>query len=152
MFIGLVGLTAIEVSLCGPTDSSVQSVLTLAAVEVEVVQIAVPVLTGGEDPNTPPATGAGAFTTLCVKSRGCWLPSAATPSVCPSATAAIPNRIKKGTRLTPQPPLHAGGRNQGPGSESNAKLAPDAPKPPVSSSAPDAHLAVIRAGGAAMTG
>src|SRR6266700_7184463 len=103
MFIGLAGLTAIEVSLCGPTDGSVQSVLTLAAVEVAVVQMAVPVLTDGAVPNTAPGTGAGAFTTLCVKSRGCGLSSAAAASVCPSATAAIGNKITKRSRLKSQP-------------------------------------------------
>jgi hypothetical protein len=36
-----------------------------------VVQIAVPGLSVGPVPNTAPATGAGASTTLCVKSTGC---------------------------------------------------------------------------------
>ena len=71
MFCGFVGLTAIDVSLCGPADVVSQSVLTLAVTCAAVVQIAVPVLTAGPEPNTAPATGAGASTTLCVKSTGC---------------------------------------------------------------------------------
>jgi len=67
MFCPFVGLTAIAVSLCGPTDpGSVQSVLTLSVVCVSVVQIAVPVLTAGAVPNTALSTGAGAPVTLCV--------------------------------------------------------------------------------------
>jgi hypothetical protein len=68
----VVGLTAIEVSLCRLGS---QSVLTLAAVEVGVVQIAVPdVVCPFPLPNTPPVTGAGASTALCVKSTG-WVSS-----------------------------------------------------------------------------
>src|SRR6266704_3044105 len=71
MFCEFTGLTAIDVSLCGPADVVSQSVLTLAASCAAVVQIAVPVLTAGAVPNTAPGTGAGASTTLCVKSTGC---------------------------------------------------------------------------------
>src|SRR6266567_9062717 len=89
MFIGLVGLTAIEVSLCGPTDDSMQSVFALTPGCTAVVQMAVPVLTDGAVPNTAPSTGAGAPVTLCAKSIGCGLSSAATASVWPTAIAAI---------------------------------------------------------------
>src|SRR5690242_5120372 len=76
MFCGFVGLTAIDVSLCGPADVVSQSVLALAASCAAVVQIAVPVLTAGAVPNTAPGTGAGASVTLCVKSTGCGSSSA----------------------------------------------------------------------------
>src|SRR5215831_944440 len=112
MFRGLAGLTAIEVSLCGPTDCSAQSVLTLAAVELEVAQMAVPVFTDGAVPNTAPGIGAGEFTALCVKSIGCGLSSPATGIVCPSASAAIGSRIVKRTRLkAPASSPHHGGPN-----------------------------------------
>src|SRR5262249_25375214 len=86
MFRGLVGLTAIEVSLCGPTDASVQSVLTLDALDVAVVQIAVPVLTAGVVPKTASVTGAAAFITF-VKLTGCGLSSPATANGWPTANA-----------------------------------------------------------------
>src|SRR5215470_14064776 len=86
MFRGLVGLTAIEVSLCGPTDGSVQSVLTFDALDVAVVQIAVPVLTAGAVPKTASVTGAGAFITF-VKLTGCGLSSPATATGWPTAKA-----------------------------------------------------------------
>src|SRR5262249_21686878 len=92
MFGGLVGLIAIEVSLCGPTDGSVQSVLTFDALDVAVVQMAVPVLTAGAVPKTAPVTGAGAFITL-VKSTGCGLSSAAAASGWPTANAETAARI-----------------------------------------------------------
>ena len=76
MFCGFAGLTAMDVSLCGPADAVSQSVLALAATCVAVVQIAVPVLTAGAVPNTAPGTGAGASTALCVKSTGCGSPAA----------------------------------------------------------------------------
>src|SRR5829696_1733310 len=73
MLAGLVGFTAIDVSLCGTFRS--QSVLTLAAAEVAVVQIAVPVLVCPAGlPYTPPVTGAGASTPLWVTSIG-WMNS-----------------------------------------------------------------------------
>src|SRR5215472_238233 len=92
MFRGLVGLTAIEVSLCGPTDGSVQSVLTFDALDVAVVQIAVPVLTAGAVPKTAPVTGAGAFITF-VKSTGCGLSSAPAANGWPTANAETAARI-----------------------------------------------------------
>src|SRR5438093_31846 len=82
MLLASVGLTAIEVSLCGPTDDVSQSVLTLGVSCVAVVQIAVPVFTAGAVPYTAPETGAGASFTLWVKSMGCVL---SPPS--PAATA-----------------------------------------------------------------
>src|SRR5712691_3958772 len=93
MFSTLVGLTAIEVSLCGPSDDSVQSVLTLTPVDGAVVQMAVPVLTDGVVPNTASVTGAGAPHTLCAKSSGCGLSSAATTSVWPTVIAPTTARI-----------------------------------------------------------
>src|SRR3954452_11467180 len=72
MFAGSVGFTAIDVSLCGPLVS--QSVFTLAALVVAVVQIAVPVLTWGPVPNTAPAIGAWVSRMLWVKSTGCGSP------------------------------------------------------------------------------
>src|SRR5947207_15060301 len=87
MFAALVGLTAIEVSLCGLTPS--QSVLTFAAACVGVEQIAVPGLAAGALPNTAPATGAGASVALCAKSTGCGSSSpSAGPTPTPSASAA----------------------------------------------------------------
>src|SRR5215212_10107771 len=71
MLAGFVGFTAIDVSLCGTFRS--QSVLTLAAAEVAVVQIAVPGLVCPAGlPYTPPVTGAGASTPLWVTSIG-WM-------------------------------------------------------------------------------
>src|SRR5258708_33375597 len=88
MFSLLVGLTGMEVSLCGLLAPS-QSVLTFAPVCVGVVQIAVPVLTAGPVPNTAPVTGAGASLTLCVKLIGCGLSSpSAAATLAPSASAA----------------------------------------------------------------
>ena len=52
MLFAFVGLTAIDVSLCGPIDVVSQSVFALAPVCAGVVQIAVPVLTAGAVPNT----------------------------------------------------------------------------------------------------
>src|SRR4029077_12350435 len=83
MLLASVGLTAIEVSLCGPTDDVSQSVLTFAVSCVAVVQIAVPVLTAGPVPNTAPGTGAAASLMLWVKSTGSTL---SPPS--PAATAS----------------------------------------------------------------
>src|SRR5215467_10577737 len=100
MFRGLVGLTAIEVSLCGPTDGSAQSVLTLDALDVAVVQMAVPVLTAGVVPKTAPVTGAGALATLFVKSTGCGLSSAATASGRPTAIAETAPRVSNLSRIT----------------------------------------------------
>src|SRR5262249_54042323 len=68
-----VGLTAIDVSLCGPAVGE-QSVLRSAAGEVVGVQIAVPGLVFGPVPNTALVTGAGASTTLWVKLTGCGSP------------------------------------------------------------------------------
>ena len=67
MLFAFVGLTAIDVSLCGPTDVVSQSVFALAVVCVAVVQIAVPVFTAGPDPNVALGTGAGASIGLCVE-------------------------------------------------------------------------------------
>ena len=67
-----------------------QSVLTLAAVGVAVVQIAVPVFDApGRCRRLRSVTGAGASTTLCVKSTGCESSSAAaTPAPMPTTSAA----------------------------------------------------------------
>ena len=70
MLSGSVGLTAIDVSLCGPTDVVSQSVFAFAPVCFAVVQIAVPVFTGGAVPKTADVTGAGASVTLWAKSIG----------------------------------------------------------------------------------
>src|SRR5919197_3067481 len=75
MLLGLVGFTAIDVSLCGPSCS--QSVLTFAAVDVVVWQIRVPIFAPGLVPKTAPETGAGASTTMCTKSIGWGSPSSA---------------------------------------------------------------------------
>ena len=64
MLFGSVGLTAIDVSLCGPTDFVSQSVLTFAAADVVVEQNGVPILTVGPEPQTAVAIGAGALTPL----------------------------------------------------------------------------------------
>src|SRR5262245_31368906 len=80
MLFGFVGLTAMDVSLCGPAVGA-QSVLTFGATDGAVVQMAVPVFTGGELPNTALVTGAGASVTLCVKLIGCGSP--------PSSPAAV---------------------------------------------------------------
>src|SRR5689334_18794097 len=80
MFWGLVGLTAIDVSLCGTFRS--QSVLTFAAVVVAVVQMAVPVFVWpGELPNTALVTGAGALTALWTKSTGWTFSPASAPAL-----------------------------------------------------------------------
>src|SRR5437899_8448796 len=93
MFCALVGVTAIRVSLCGPTGpGSKQSVLAFGVVWVAVVQMAVPVLTDGVVPNTALSTGAGAPVTLCAKSIGCGLVSAATASDWPTAITPIAAR------------------------------------------------------------
>src|SRR5262249_61117877 len=102
MFGGLVGLIAIEVSLCGPTDGSVQSVLTFDALDVAVVQMAVPVLTAGAVPKTAPVTGAGAFITL-VKSIGCGLSSAAAASGWASGNAGAQARTSNCDCTTASP-------------------------------------------------
>src|SRR5581483_7085712 len=99
MFCVFVGLTAIDVSLCGPFVS--QSVLTFAPACVGVVQSAVPVFTGGPLAQSVLATGAGASETLCVMSMGCGLSSDnATVVPTPSATtdrttAAAGSRLNK---------------------------------------------------------
>src|SRR3954454_9413405 len=80
MFAGSVGFTAIDVSLCGPFV--LQSVFTLAALVVAVVQIAVPVLTCGPVPKTAPGIGAWGSRVLWVKSTGC-----ASPPSSPTARA-----------------------------------------------------------------
>src|SRR2546430_2645944 len=62
MLAGFVGLTAIELSLCGPIPcpfAPSQSVLTLAASDMVVVQIACPFLADGVVPETAFLTGAG---------------------------------------------------------------------------------------------
>src|SRR5262245_43970588 len=79
MFCALFGLTAIEVSLCGPAKPS-QSVLALAPLWVGVEQIASPRFTVGPLPNTEPATGAGASVALCVKSTGWTLSPSSSPN------------------------------------------------------------------------
>src|SRR4051794_4528975 len=88
------GLTAIDVSLCGPTVGA-QSVLTFAAPDVVVEQIAVPVLTAGPEPYTAPATGAGASNTLCVKSTGCGSSPAAAIAVPKTANATSAKQSSK---------------------------------------------------------
>src|SRR6266702_7220072 len=114
MFSPLVGLIAIDVSLCGPTDASVQSVLALAVVCVPVVQIAVPVLTAGAVPNTAPSTGAGAPVTLCAKSMGCGLSSAATASDWPTAMTPIAAKSKSLSLTTTSLKGPAGSQNGSP--------------------------------------
>src|SRR5215207_1396690 len=91
MLAGLVGFTAIDVSLCGTFRS--QSVLTLLAVEVAVVQIAVPDLVCPAGlPYIPPVTGAGASTPLCVTSMG-WM-------ISPSSSAHAGATQRNGTAAT----------------------------------------------------
>src|SRR3954454_6774815 len=98
MFRGLVGLTAIEVSLCGLFTS--QSVLTFGVACVGVVQIAVPVLVAGAPPKTAPATGAGASVALWVKSTGCGSSSAvAGNAAAPTASATVPSTAAARTAL-----------------------------------------------------
>src|SRR5262249_52815877 len=105
MLFGSVGLTAIDVSLCGPPKVVVwpsQSVLKFGPDCGPVVQIAVPVFVDGDCPKTAPATGAGASLTLWLKSTGCGSssPSAvATPTASASAArAARANPPLRGTR------------------------------------------------------
>ena len=62
MLSSLVGLIAIDVSLLGPFFS--QSVSTFALVWNGVVQMRSPGWSAGPLPNTAPATGAGASSTL----------------------------------------------------------------------------------------
>src|SRR3954465_3899519 len=84
VFDPFLGLTAIDVSLCGLLPS--QSVTTLAAFDVAVVQIARPTWTFGPFENTVAVTGAGAWVALWTKSIGGLIPSSgavATPT--PSA-------------------------------------------------------------------
>jgi hypothetical protein len=81
MFWVFVGLTAIDVSLCGPMPS--QSVFTFADVCVGVVQIAVPVFVAGAVPKTALVTGAGASLTLWTNSMG------SSPSPSPSSPRAV---------------------------------------------------------------
>src|SRR4051794_29259427 len=94
MFEVLVGLTAIDVSLCGPTEDVSQSVLAFGPDWVAVVQIAVPVLTAGPDPNTALGTGAGALIALWVKSTGCG------PSSPRATSANAPNAITRASAVT----------------------------------------------------
>src|SRR6185437_7840296 len=101
MFSWFAGLTAIDVSLCGPADAVSQSVLALAVSCAAVVQIAVPVLTAGPVPNTAPATGAGASTTLCVKSTGC----GSSPAAWASAGLKASIDIDTATTSTPRTAL-----------------------------------------------
>src|SRR6266516_2286841 len=85
-----VGLTAIDVSLCGPAVGA-QSVLALAPVWIGVVQIFWPGLRELSEPKTAPATGAGASTTLWVKSTG-WMmspPSSASTGPMPTPSARL---------------------------------------------------------------
>ena len=100
MFKGFVALTAIEVSLCGPIVFWLQSVLTLAALDVAVVQNGTPGLALGAVPNWAEVSGAGALMTLCVTSTACGFVSA-TAAVWPAITAnpASENR-SKGLSLT----------------------------------------------------
>src|ERR1700751_2188853 len=98
MLFTLVGLTAIDVSLCGPTDVVSQSVFAFGVSCCAVVQIAVPVFTAGPDPKVEFGTGAGALSALCEKSTGCGSlsPNAATlaTSAAPTTTSATaPARI-----------------------------------------------------------
>src|SRR2546428_408501 len=101
-FCAFAGLTAIEVSLCGPIPcpfAPSQSVLTLAPVCVAVVQIAVPALADGDVPKTALVTGAGAFKTLCAKSTGCWLSSASAVAMpMPRPIAAVAKMIAPARR------------------------------------------------------
>src|SRR6266508_4494478 len=105
-----VGLTAIDVSLCGfviPFDAvASQSVFTFGASCVGVVQIATPVLNAGPLPKTPPVTGASASKLLCVKSIGCGSSSATarpmpTASETTAATTIAGNSRRAGLRRTP---------------------------------------------------
>src|SRR5690349_15556292 len=90
---GFVGLTAIDVSLCGPTDLVSQSVLTFASAAGVDEQNGVPILTVGPEPLTAVAIGAGESTPLCVKSIGCGSSSAAAIAVprMANATSARPS-------------------------------------------------------------
>src|SRR5258708_38735997 len=85
---GVVGLTAIDVSLWGLVPS--QSVLTFAPVWVGVVQIAVPLGVLGPFAQTVPFTGAGAWFTLWRKSIG-WpkSPSSASAPLAPRVSARV---------------------------------------------------------------
>src|SRR5690242_3980180 len=85
MLLWLVGLTAMDVSLCGRLCS--QAVLTLAAIDVAVVQIGVPILAPGLEPKTALVTGAGASTPLWANSIGCGL----SPSSSANAGVAFRN-------------------------------------------------------------
>src|SRR3954467_506323 len=87
MLFTFVGLTAIDVSLCGPTEVVSQSVFAFGVACVAVVQIAVPVFTAGPDPNTALGTGAGALIALCVKSTGC---GSSPPNATTLSTSAAP--------------------------------------------------------------
>src|SRR5579864_5381402 len=87
MLFTLVGLTAIDVSLCAPTDVVSQSVFAFGVNCGAVVQIAVPVFTAGPVPNTALGTGAGALIALCVKSTGC---GSLSPNAATLATSAAP--------------------------------------------------------------
>src|SRR6266446_1861579 len=87
MFFTFVGLTAIDVSLCGPVDVVSQSVFAFAVACVAVVQIAVPVFTAGPEPNTALGTGAGALIALWVKSTGC---GSLSPNATTLTTSAAP--------------------------------------------------------------
>src|SRR5690349_11397445 len=90
MLFGLVGFTAIDVSLCGTFRS--QDVLTFAAELGAVAQIGVPILGPGLLPKTADVTGAGASRTLCVKSIGCCRspPSAGAGDAVTTETASRP--------------------------------------------------------------
>jgi hypothetical protein len=96
MFSGFVGLTAIDVSLCGFTPS--QSVLTFAVVCVGVVQIAVPAFVGGAVPKTAPVTGAGASLTLCTNSIGC-SPSPSSPLAAATPTASAAPSAERANKI-----------------------------------------------------
>src|SRR5580765_6534815 len=93
MLFTFVGLTAIDVSLCGPVDVVSQSVFACAALCTAVVQIAVPVFTAGPEPNVALGTGAGASNGLCVKSTGCGSSSA-------NAATLTTNAATRTTRIT----------------------------------------------------
>src|SRR5437899_9265808 len=83
MLLWFVGLTAMDVSLCGVFSS--QDVLTFAAFDVAVEHSGVPISASGLLPNAALVTGAGASTPLCVMSIG-WVRSP--PSPAPAAPVA----------------------------------------------------------------
>src|SRR5436190_10485249 len=103
MFNGFVGLTAIDVSLCGWFRS--QSVFTFAppaTVDTGVVeQNGTPCVPFPPWPNTADVTGAGASRMLCVKSTGCGSSSAVAAATPRHSVATITNKAATPPRRPP---------------------------------------------------